>query len=203
MTSNANRSAEMKERLLESTAGCLIELGYAQTSNRNISERAGVSNGALLHHFQNREDLMVAVMRWLYVQFFHQIAIETAKLESKSDPVDNAVDVLWASMQSEKFKAILELYLAAANDEELAARIRPVMRQLASSLDEVMEPFLPEIPADSEYFQDVTDLLFYTVEGMGLNGVAFGADDIAQRVRPLLKVVLRAAVAGRKSFVSM
>lgn len=47
----AQRSAEMRERLLDATVACLIEYGYAATTTARVVEKAGVTKGAQLHHF--------------------------------------------------------------------------------------------------------------------------------------------------------
>ena len=54
------RTAAMRERLLNATVECLYELGYAKTTTTAIVERAGVSRGAQLHHFPTKADLAIA-----------------------------------------------------------------------------------------------------------------------------------------------
>jgi len=56
------RSRVMRERLLDAAVECLIECGYSGTSTTLVSERAGVSRGAQLHHFPSRADLLVAAV---------------------------------------------------------------------------------------------------------------------------------------------
>ena len=55
----------MRERLLGAAVDCLIERGYAGTSTTLVSERAGVSRGAQLHHFPSKADLLVAAVEHL------------------------------------------------------------------------------------------------------------------------------------------
>jgi AcrR family transcriptional regulator len=59
------RSAATRQALLDSTIECLIELGYDQSTTAEISERAGLSRGAHLHHFQTRGALIVAAAQEL------------------------------------------------------------------------------------------------------------------------------------------
>ena len=53
----------MRARLLEATVELLVEKGYAGTSTTLVSERAGVSRGAQLHHFPTKQDLVVAAVQ--------------------------------------------------------------------------------------------------------------------------------------------
>src|SRR3954464_2789270 len=60
--SQAERSATTREALLDATVACLIEDGYAHTTTSRVAERAGVSRGAHLHHFQTRTSLVAAAI---------------------------------------------------------------------------------------------------------------------------------------------
>jgi AcrR family transcriptional regulator len=55
----------MRARLLEATVDCLVERGFSHTSTTLVSERAGVSRGAQLHHFPTKNDLVVAAVEHL------------------------------------------------------------------------------------------------------------------------------------------
>ena len=59
-TSRTNR--EMSEatqlRLIEATLQCLIERGYSATSTHEVARRAGVTRGALTHHYSNKDELI-------------------------------------------------------------------------------------------------------------------------------------------------
>lgn len=59
------RSRVMRARLLEATVELLVERGFAGTSTTLVSERAGVSRGAQLHHFPTKNDLVVAAVEHL------------------------------------------------------------------------------------------------------------------------------------------
>src|ERR1700682_1902920 len=54
--SQAERSATTRDALLDATIACLVEDGYANTTTSRVAERAGVSRGAHLHHFQTRRE---------------------------------------------------------------------------------------------------------------------------------------------------
>ena len=54
------RSRAMRERLLDATIECLITHGWSGTSTTLVSQRAGVSRGAQLHHFPTKNALVLA-----------------------------------------------------------------------------------------------------------------------------------------------
>ncbi len=63
--SQAERSSATREALLDATIAWLVEDGYANTTTSRVAERAGVSRGAHLHHFQTRQALVAAAIEHL------------------------------------------------------------------------------------------------------------------------------------------
>src|SRR3954453_5835964 len=107
----------MRARLLEATVELLVEKGYAGTSTTLVSQRAGVSRGAQLHHFPSKQDLVVAA-----VEHLTQIRREDMKRAADSLPVDGrtraVLQVVSAQFTGPVYFAALELWVAARTDAE-------------------------------------------------------------------------------------
>jgi AcrR family transcriptional regulator len=50
-----------RERILDAALACFTEVGYERTTIARIRERSGVSNGALFHHFPNKDAIAGAL----------------------------------------------------------------------------------------------------------------------------------------------
>jgi AcrR family transcriptional regulator len=61
----AERRTVTRAKVLTATIDCLVEHGYANTSTRHIAKRAGMTVGALQHHFASKADLMAAALQTL------------------------------------------------------------------------------------------------------------------------------------------
>lgn len=61
--SNAERTQAMRGALIEAGRSLLVEKGYADTATPEIVAAAGVTRGALYHHFADKKALFEAVVR--------------------------------------------------------------------------------------------------------------------------------------------
>ena len=77
MSSTTKRSRQpeaVRKNLLDATSQVLIERGFEGMSLDMIVQRAGVSKGALFHHYPNKQGLVEALMWQLLHEFDSQVA---------------------------------------------------------------------------------------------------------------------------------
>lgn len=119
----------MRLRLMEATVESLVELGWAGTTTTVVSQRAGVSRGAQLHHFPSKKALVVAAVEHLTDRRRDEMR-RTA--ESLTDPgrIRGALEILAAHFVSPVFFAALELWVAARTDADLLESVGPLERRI-------------------------------------------------------------------------
>jgi len=124
---HAERTAAMQQRLIDTAIQCLYELGYAATTTQLVMDRAGVSRGALLHHFPTKVDLMVAVANYAAR---HQNRAVGKKLAHTPEgmPLYLAITrATWEVTVEPPATALLEIMMAARADALLAERLSKVV----------------------------------------------------------------------------
>jgi AcrR family transcriptional regulator len=136
-------------KLLDAAIGILLESGYAATTTRAVADRAGVSAGAQTHHFPHRVDLVGAAVERLVEQRVVAMSAKAAHLPSERKArARAALDLLWADFSSDLFTVFVKLWVAAADDPDLYARLVPlerdVSRQIATALPEFWGEDQPE-----------------------------------------------------------
>ncbi len=129
------RRAEMRDRLLQATIECLREDGYAATTLRAVATRAGVSQGAMTHHFPRRVDLVGAALERLTEQRIDAMRAAVDQLPAAApDRVAALLDMVWNDFSSDLFAVAVKLWIAADDDPELYERLVPLERMLAREI---------------------------------------------------------------------
>jgi len=113
------RRAHTHAALLDATVECLVERGYGSTSTNDIIRLAGVSRGALLHHFASKAELMGEAVEHVFDRCEMEFRETFAALPVEDRTLEHAVGVLWTIFQGPSFDAALELLVAARTDTEL------------------------------------------------------------------------------------
>ena len=62
----AQKSAMTRDRILDAAINCFIELGYTNVTTAKVAQSAGVSRGAMLHHFPSKTELIQAAVEYLH-----------------------------------------------------------------------------------------------------------------------------------------
>lgn len=109
--------------------------GYARTTTLAVQHRAGVSRGALLHHYPSKASLLVDAVRHLAVQQGDALEERAATAPDGSDA--DWLDLLCESFTSPLFGAVLELWVAARTDDELRAALLPYEREIGHRLRDI------------------------------------------------------------------
>jgi AcrR family transcriptional regulator len=172
----------MRARLLDATVELLVERGFAGTSTTLVSQRAGVSRGAQLHHFPTKNDLVVAAVG-------HLTEVRAAELSRAAERLPNGAGRTRAVMRmlgdhftSPVFTAALELWVAARSDPQLLAAVAPLEQRVGRETHRMTVELLgadESQPGVRELVQATLDL----VRGLGLADTI--TDDTRRRGRIL------------------
>lgn len=176
------RTRAMRARLLEATVECLVERGFTGTSTTLVSERAGVSRGAQLHHFPSKNDLVLAAVEHLTVVRGAELAAAAAALPTGPRRTRAVLEMLGDHFTSPVFFAALELWVAARTDPTLLAAVEPLEHRVGRDAHRLVVDALgadESRPGVRELVQATLDL----VRGLGLATTL--SDDARRRARIL------------------
>ncbi|RYG28791.1 MAG: TetR/AcrR family transcriptional regulator, partial [Burkholderiales bacterium] len=106
---HAERTAAMRKRLIEAAIECLEKNGYGSTTLQLVTDAAGASRGAILHHFPNKVDLMIAVAEYCAGKQNRHVARMLANTEPGMDRFLGLTMATWDAMQQPAAIALLEI----------------------------------------------------------------------------------------------
>jgi len=189
------RSAETRGRILDSTLECLIELGYSGTSTPEVCRRAGMSRGALLHHFPTKAELVISAVTHLAARRATEIRDAPLPLPARADALDAVFERVWLAFAGPLFHAALELWVAARCDAELHAALYPVERKLGAGIRELWRDLESELAAARkarpERFDDMITLSIHLLRGMALQRILRPDEAERQRLFQVWKAMAR------------
>lgn len=144
----AQRRARTRTALLDATIDCLVEIGYARTSMTEVCARAGLSKGAVQHHFSAKAELMAAAVEHLTGKLREHRITSVQQLPRGAERIPAAIDLLWEAYSGTLATAVTELWVAARTDADLRAAIRPVDRALGRSTLDSIAQLAPDMPRE-------------------------------------------------------
>jgi len=187
------RSAETRARVLDAALECLSREGYRGTTTTAVTERAGVSRGAQLHHFPTRASLLSAALRRLYAELTEHYEKAFASLDPRADRLDAAVELLWRVMCDPRLDAAIELTVAARTDPDLHREVAAVARGHRARIGRLALAYFPE-EASAPDFEARVDLVLDALQGLVLRCRLHGEEIGVARSLALVKTL---AAAGR------
>jgi len=122
----AERSAAMRARILDATLECLAELGYAGTTFTSVAERAGVSRGAVQHHYTSRSYLITGAIEVLMTRVTGSVSSHFGDHELGIDCAVQAIDDIWRAAITPPMPVVAELRVATRTDQEFRAIFLPI-----------------------------------------------------------------------------
>ena len=162
----------MQERLLRAAVESLRENGYARTTTQAVQAAAGVSRGALLHHYRSKQELLVAAVAHLAAE--RAATLSESVRDRPADAGDGGLsawlDDLWESFDSPLFSAVLELWIAARTDPQLRDALLPYERDVKASILLHSQATLSAEILAAEDFAQVLDMTLLYLRGLALTG---------------------------------
>ena len=174
-TQQARREAT-RNALLEATVQCLVQQGYGGTTTRAVAERAGVSAGALQHHFASKQELVSEAISYLSSKLTTQL-IERGlpSASSRRQLTERMLDYLWQTLNGPLIAAATELAAAARTDPFLRERLAKAQRQAIEMVSLAAQQLFPE-QAARPGFTGLINTALAAMRGVVLLGFVSSAD---------------------------
>jgi AcrR family transcriptional regulator len=171
----ADRTAATRKAVLEATVELLAERGYAGTSTRLAAERAGVSLGALQHHFRTKADLSVEALRYASRRLAREFVAAAPVEGDAEERFATILDRLFVVFRGSTFAAAVEIHLAARTDADLQQAAEELNRDVEDLIRTSAREILPDMIYHPD-FQALMQVSLSAVRGLALTSMTPGRD---------------------------
>jgi AcrR family transcriptional regulator len=183
------RREETRRALLDAAVESLIEVGFSHTTTLEVQRRAGVSRGALLHHFPSKAELLVAAVDHLAEMRAKELKAFAQQLPperpSDADPARDAapgadprsevvLDLLWQCFSGAFFQVAMELRTAARTDPELRSVLIVAERSLRDRIVAQSRSLFGRQVAEHPGLERALDLTLQLMIGAAMSSVLHG-----------------------------
>lgn len=166
--SQAERSAETKERIILASIDLLRTRGYANFRVADVTEVAGVSRGAQSHHFHSKAELVLAVFARMFEDATGASATRAEALGASDDVIAAMVDDSASFFLSPDFAIGLDLLAAAERDPELREGVRAIARENRPAVEAFWLAELERRGVPHNAALDILWLIFSVIRGLSV-----------------------------------
>jgi AcrR family transcriptional regulator len=168
----AAQGARTRDQILDVALACVDEGGLAYASSNEIARRAGITWGAIQHHFGTRNELFLALIE----RNFRQLQVDLASADvERSGPLDRlqaVADLVWAYCRDPRYRVSWEIILDFRRDPAALARYEERMRTLEDALVDAWDRLLGTGTGDGHHGppdRTYARILFGAMRGFALN----------------------------------
>jgi AcrR family transcriptional regulator len=192
-----------RERLLSAAAEVFAEKGYDRAGVQEIAHRAGFTTGAIYGRFRGKADLLLAAMESQSDDEFEALFAKN-KLQGFEGNVTNILATVGTHLVTDEFDngqaLLLEAFVAARRDPEVAGMLRRAVEARADEMTELIEE-AKRTGAIDPALDTLAVVRFCHAVGLGF--LLFGAIDLprpqAGPWEDLIGLLIRAVEAAPKA----
>lgn len=165
-----------RDRLIEAAAAVFAEKGYDGAGVQEIARRAGFTTGAIYGRFRGKAELLLAAIEARSHDELEQLFAEH-RFEGK---VTDVLTTVGSHLVTDPFDdgqaLLLEAFVAARRDPEVAALMRNLLQQRAQTFAALIEEAKRNGLIDGELD---TDVIVRFCHAVGFGFLLFGVIDLA------------------------
>jgi len=188
----AQKTRETREKILNAVISIIQEGGFGSASSSKIAERAGITWGAVQHHFGAKEDILRAIMDLSHEKFIVMTSDESIRQGSMADRVDRFVDAMWLHYQSDLYFAAMEILLASRGMSQ-------VQESIMGMRDSLLAMMRQTFPGSAISDDDIIEALIFThcvLTGLTIEGAVEKTLQNLDRHKRRIKFIMLSMLDG-------
>ena len=185
----AQKSAMTRDRILDAAINCFVDLGYTNVTTAKVASSAGVSRGAMLHHFPSKTELIQAAVEYLHDKLLEDYTERVAKIPARLKGAERrraGIDAYWEHLTGDLFVVYNELCVASRTDPELKSILENSQQLFEQHVRDTNAELFSEWKDRGDRFTLAMDVTKCMMEGMAAARLMTNRDE---RVKRLLSYI--------------
>ncbi len=181
----AQKSAMTRDRILDAAIASFIELGYTNVTTARVASAAGVSRGAMLHHFPSKTELIQAAVEYLHDKLLEDYTQRVSAIPASAKGAKRrraGLDAYWDHLTGDLFVVYHELCVASRTDPELRAILENSQQLFEQHVRESNEQLFAEWKDRGDRFLLAMDVTKFMMEGMAAGQLTINRDARVKRL---------------------
>lgn len=189
----AAQRAATRQAIVEATADCLTDDGYAALTTRRVAELAGVAQSTVMHHFPTREALLVEAITHMALRLAER-SLDTVDLAALRTPEhrEAVADEAWREFTSAPALAAAQVWIAAWTEPELAPTLRRLEERITTILVTAAQTLFPELDGNPRLLA-LIDASVSLIRGLVMAIPVWGQEAVDARWVAIKPILLEAA----------
>jgi AcrR family transcriptional regulator len=167
----AERSDATRARVIEAAIVCVAEEGFRATQLSGIARRAGVTTGAIQHHFGDKLSVLASVVEHGFDDLEAEVADLPGQDQTLTDQVARFVETLWRRYLGAESRAAIEILIHLRSDPAFRERALPTLTRVRSAIDAMWMGLFRDSTRPRARHVVAQRLLFTTLNGLALERI--------------------------------
>jgi len=177
--SHSERTAKTRARVIAAVVESIDEVGFHRTTGSEIARRAGVTWGAIQHHFRDKDGILIAVLEASYRRFAQDMGEPPPNSATLEQRVELFVDRAWAHFSSPEYRSTYEILRNLPEDLDNAW-----IDDLLGDWERIWTEYFPTRQASHRRVGELMQYTFAVLSGLA------GSSMLEMRGRPMRAVGL-------------
>jgi AcrR family transcriptional regulator len=174
---NSERRVIKVDLLLKASLAQLQDVGYARFRTADVSNRSGLTEGALFRYFPTKLNLVTASLERTLQDHLQRLVDQFVVLDGDLHR-RSLMTLLWEVLSHPELVWTYGLYAAAATEPALANAIRPVLEKHSEHIDCAVHAVVAEsavVPVDD--VANIVNMVTWVMQGLALSEMGRGASN--------------------------
>ena len=167
----SERSRRTRAKIMKATLDCILEIGVRASTTTNIAARAGISRGALMHHYPTKEALMHAALEDLLEREVATVGQLATDISAGTMDFDTFLATLCDHFTGDLFMVTLEYLTAARSDPSIKNVLLPLAYRFNEALEQIWDQLVSYDRGDNGTKRTAINATLCMFRGMGAQSV--------------------------------